>query len=116
MVHCSQLFNVAKHVRQEEVLSRLLKSANSLNLQHSDHIDSTSLVDALQVVMAELVKGRPSVKPMVPLRMDSEDGLPTWLMEAWVFDNFHIIAVSKYRHGSPKGGLETRLEYVPIEV
>lgn len=116
MVHSSQLFNVAKHVHQDEVLRRLLKSANSLNLQHSDHIDSTSLADALQDVIAELIKTRPSVKPVVPLHMDSEDGLPTWLMEAWVFDNFHIIAVSKYRRGSPKGGLETRLEYVPIEV
>lgn len=116
MIHCSQLFNVSKYGHRSVIRSGSSILANLLNIYHSDHFKSTSLVESLQKVMSELVKRSPGVKPEVPLRMDSEDGVPTWLMEAWLFDGFQIIAVSKHRQGSPKGDIETRLEFVPINM
>jgi len=113
MLHSSKLFKAPNQRLSHAAWKDIARALGSYSDQEAVMNAFVQQSEALQILMAELVKGKAGVRPDEPLSLESEDGVPTWLMEAWVFDGFRIIAVSKHRQGSPKGGIESRLEYIP---
>ena len=77
---------------------------------------SASQDEALQMVMAELVRGRPGIKPEEPLAVEAPGGCQrAWLTCAWAFDDgFFVVEVTQARPGSPSALGRTRYEFVPM--
>lgn len=69
---------------------------------------------ALQMLMAELIKGRQGVRPAEPLPVESQEGRRSWLIEAWTFPDFHVVEIATARLDSAHESWSTKFEFVPV--